>query len=125
MQDHKAGNSDALRPDAHRGKEESAVATVNERDLEDIKRTVLAKLTLAVGKDPRSATDRDWFVAAALTARDRIIHRWLAAERESRGKGRKRVYYLSLEFLIGRLFNDVMGNLGLANLVDEALGDLG
>ena len=86
---------------------------------------MLAKLTLSVGKDPGSATDRDWFVAAAFMARDRIIHRWLAAERESRGKGKKRVYYLSLEFLIGRLFNDVMGNLDLAEVVDEALGDLG
>jgi starch phosphorylase len=96
-----------------------------EEDLDEIKRTVLAKLTLSVGKDTGSATDRDWFVAAAFMARDRIIHRWLAAERESRGKGKKRVYYLSLEFLIGRLFNDVMGNLGLADIVDEALGDLG
>src|SRR5262252_999792 len=97
----------------------------SEDEFDDIKRAVLAKLTLSVGKDPGSATDRDWFVAAAFMARDRIIHRWLAAERESRGKGKKRVYYLSLEFLIGRLFNDVMGNLGLAEVVDEALGDLG
>ena len=61
-------------------------AAAAEQDLEDIKRAVLAKLTLAVGKDPISATDRDWFVAAALTARDRIIHRWLAADRASRGQ---------------------------------------
>src|SRR5271166_6081894 len=97
----------------------------NEDDIAEIKSTVLAKLTLAVGKDPARATDRDWFVAAALTARDRVIHRWLAAERASRGKGRKCVYYLSLEFLIGRLFNDVLGNLGLGEIVNSALGDLG
>jgi glycogen phosphorylase len=102
-----------------------AFAASSEEDFDDIKSAVLAKLTLGVGKDPSSATDRDWFVAAALTARDRIIHRWLAADRANRGKGRKRVYYLSLEFLIGRLFNDVMGNLGMAEVVDAALGDLG
>src|SRR5205807_8855814 len=39
--------------------------------------------------------------------------------------GSTRVYYLSLEFLIGRLFNDVLGNLGLTEVVDAALGDLG
>ena len=100
-------------------------ANRTEDEFEDIKRAVLAKLTLSVGKDPGSATDRDWFVAAALMARDRIVHRWLATERESRGKGRKRVYYLSLEFLIGRLFNDVLGNLRLVDVVDQALGDLG
>ena len=53
-------------------------ANRSEDEFEDIKRAVLAKLTLSVGKDPGSATDRDWFVAAALMARDRIIHRWLA-----------------------------------------------
>ena len=100
-------------------------APVDEAEFTDIKSAVLAKLTLAVGKDPSSATDRDWFVAAALAIRDRIIHRWLAADRASHGKGRKRVYYLSLEFLIGRLFSDVLGNLGLTEIFDAALGDLG
>src|SRR3954452_13459071 len=97
----------------------------HENAIAEIKSAVLAKLTLAVGKNPAEATDRDWFVAAALTVRDRVIHRWLAAERASRGKGRKCVYYLSLEFLIGRLFNDVLGNLGLGEIVNAALGDLG
>src|SRR4051812_3403902 len=103
----------------------NAIVSVNEDEFADIKSAVLAKLTLAVGKDPSSAADRDWFVAAALAARDRIIHRWLAADRASYGKGRKRVYYLSLEFLIGRLFSDVLGNLGLTDVFHAALGDLG
>ena len=83
----------------------------------EIKSAVLAKLVLAVGKDAGSATDRDWFLAAALAIRDRIIHRWLASERASNAKGSKRVYYLSLEFLIGRLWSDVLCNLGLARRV--------
>jgi starch phosphorylase len=93
--------------------------------LAEIKSAVLAKLALAVGKDASSATDRDWFVASALAIRDRIIHRWLSAERGSAAKGRKRVYYMSLEFLIGRLFSDVLCNLGLTELFHTALGDLG
>ena len=75
----------------------------SDQDVEEFKATVLAKLTLAVGKDAVGATDRDWFVATALALRDRVIHRWLTADRVSDAKGRKRVYYLSLEFLIGRL----------------------
>jgi len=100
-------------------------APLEDRDIEEFKATVLAKLTLAVGKDPASATDRDWFVSTALALRDRIIHRWLTAERANDAKGRKRVYYMSLEFLIGRLFNDVVGNLRCSELVRVALGDLG
>jgi len=98
---------------------------LHDQDIEEFKATVLAKLTLAVGKDAASATDRDWFVSTALALRDRIIHRWLTVDRASDAKGRKRVYYMSLEFLIGRLFNDVVGNLRCNELVKVALGDLG
>jgi glycogen phosphorylase len=96
-----------------------------DEELAEFKSAVLAKLALEVGKDPASATDRDWFVATAHAIRDRIIHRWLAAERASKSQGRKRVYYLSLEFLIGRLLSDVLCNLGLAEVARAALGDLG
>ena len=99
--------------------------TPNDDDIDEVKSAVLAKLALAVGKDPTTAVDRDWFVATALVIRDRVMHRWLASDRESQAKGRKRVYYLSLEFLIGRLLGDVLGNLGLTDLFGTALGDLG
>jgi starch phosphorylase len=98
---------------------------ITETDIEDFKRAVLAKLTLAVGKDVPAATDRDWFMATTLSLRDRIIHRWLEVERANLARGRKQIYYLSLEFLIGRLLNDVAGNLRLADIVRRALGDLG
>ena len=97
----------------------------SETDVREFEAAVLAKLTLAVGKDAAAATDRDWFVATALALRDRVIHRWLAADRASQAKGRKRVYYLSLEFLIGRLFSDVVENLRLTDIVRAALGDIG
>src|SRR5262252_1067903 len=102
-----------------------AIATAENDDVDEIKRAVLAKLALELGKDASMATDRDWFVAAALTIRDRIVHRWLAVDRASNAQGRKRVYYLSLEFLIGRLFADVLCNLGWTETFRAALGDLG
>ncbi|HMD59922.1 MAG TPA: hypothetical protein VKG78_00735, partial [Opitutaceae bacterium] len=104
---HKIG----LQPvDVHKG---AIHGPSHEGDIAETRSAILAKLTLAVGKDPATATDRDWFVAAALMVRDRVIHRWLTSERASRGKGCKRVCFLSIEFLIGRLFDDVLGNLGL------------
>ena len=100
-------------------------APASEAEIEAFKASVLAKLALAVGKDGNAATARDWFVATALALRDRVIHRWLAGNRTSHAAGKKHVYYLSLEFLIGRLFADVVGNLRLTETVTAALGDLG
>jgi glycogen phosphorylase len=102
-----------------------AIAPAATGELEEIKSAVLAKLALELGKDAAAATDRDWFVAAALTIRDRVVHRWLTVDRTSHAQGRKRVYYLSLEFLIGRLFADVLCNLGWTETFRAALGDLG
>jgi starch phosphorylase len=102
-----------------------ADAPANEADIDAFKASVLAKLTLTIGKDGGSATPRDWFVATALALRDRVIHRWLAVNRVSHAEGRKRVYYLSLEFLIGRLLADVVENLRMTETVKAALGDLG
>ncbi len=96
-----------------------------EEDIEQFKQSVLSKLALVVGKEASHATDRDWFVATTLSLRDRVIHRWLEVERDNFARGRKRIYYLSLEFLIGRLLNDVAGNLRMTDIVRRALGDLG
>src|SRR4051812_8711856 len=100
-------------------------APVDELALAEIKSAILAKLTLAIGKDTGLATRHDWYKAAALALRDRIVHRWLIGDKQSYDTGSKRVYYLSLEFLIGRLFTDALNNMGLLPVFDAALGDLG
>src|SRR5436853_871613 len=98
---------------------------VDELQLSEIKGVILAKLRLAIGKDTGMATRRDWYKAAALALRDRIVHRWLTAEKQSYDAGSKRVYHLPLEFRIGRLFTDALNNMGLLPVFDAALGDLG
>jgi starch phosphorylase len=100
-------------------------APVDELALAEIKSAILAKLTLTIGKDAAMATRHDWYMAAALALRDRIVHRWLLSDKQSYDEGRKRVYYLSLEFLIGRLFTDALNNMGLLPVFEAALGDLG
>ncbi|WP_029352734.1 glycogen/starch/alpha-glucan phosphorylase [Bosea sp. 117] len=86
---------------------------------------VIAKLTYAVGKNPAAASDRDWFLATAFATRDRIVDRWITSTRQTYSEGRKRVYYLSLEFLIGRLLFDALTNLEMLDTARAALGDLG
>ncbi len=85
---------------------------------------ILEKLTYEVGRTPQQASQRDWFVAAAHTIRDFVVECWLRSGRPQATDG-KRVYYLSLEFLIGRLMFDAAGNLGLLEPMREALASLG
>lgn len=82
---------------------------------------ILAKLTYSVGKDPIVARRYDWLRATILAVRDRIIDRWMESTRQTWINGDKRVYYLSLEFLIGRLSRDAMSNLEMMGPVREAL----
>ena len=100
-------------------------APLDELALAEIKSAIITKLTLSIGKEASFATRHDWYKAAALTLRDRMVYRWLVSEKESYDAGAKRVYYLSLEFLIGRLFTDALNNMGLLPLFEAALGDLG
>ena len=86
---------------------------------------IAAKLMYEVGKLPEAASERDWFTATALAIRDQVVDRWFASTRHTYQTGGKRVYYLSLEFLIGRLLVDTVGNLGLLDEVQEALRDSG
>ncbi|HEY8137555.1 MAG TPA: glycogen/starch/alpha-glucan phosphorylase, partial [Methylocystis sp.] len=86
---------------------------------------VLRRLAATVGKDKASASPRDWFVAAALATRDRVVPSWLASTKRNYQEDRRRVYYLSLEFLIGRLLVDALTNLGLTEAMRAALADLG
>ena len=90
-------------------------------EVEAFRSIILAKLTYSIGKDPEHASERDWFEAVALAARDRMIDQWMDRTRESYRQGKKRVYYLSLEFLIGRLLVDSLSNLGLLETARQAL----
>ena len=96
-----------------------------DEDVAALRHSVVAKLTYAVGRDPIVATDWDWFMAAALAVRDHVLERWLASTRDNYVSKGKRVYYLSLEFLIGRLLHDSLNNLGLVDRMRAALAELG
>ncbi|WP_225008906.1 glycogen/starch/alpha-glucan phosphorylase [Novosphingobium percolationis] len=78
-----------------------------------------------VGKDERAAKPHDWFTAAVLTLRDAVIDRWMESTRKTYDASGKRVYYLSLEFLIGRLLRDALSNMGLTREMEKALASHG
>ncbi|MBK7005520.1 MAG: glycogen/starch/alpha-glucan phosphorylase [Burkholderiales bacterium] len=93
-------------------------------DAESIRRSLYQHLVFTVGKDPITATDRDWFYAAAAVVRERMIERWMATMRSYYQDDRKRVYYLSLEFLMGRAMANSMHNICAEKEFHDALAAL-
>ena len=82
---------------------------------------ILEKLTYAIGKDPIVARQYDWLQATTLAVRDRVIDRWMESTRSSWQQGDKRVYYFSMEFLIGRMMRDAFSNMEFVEPIREAL----
>ena len=93
--------------------------------VESLKAAVLSKLAYAIGKTTPDASQRDWFLATALAVRDRMVQGWQHSYEKTNTIGTKRVYYMSLEFLIGRLMFDALTNLGLMDVMRQALSELG
>jgi starch phosphorylase len=91
----------------------------------EIRDLILDKLRHTVGKSVTTATTHDWFIATALSVRDKVVESWLSSIETTKQTGRKRVYYLSLEFLIGRLLIDSLTNMELIEPTRAALAELG
>jgi len=91
------------------------------RGAEAMRDAILRKLTFDIGKSRAGALERDWFMATALAVRDHVVEPWLTDMRSAYDTGEKQVYYLSLEFLIGRLLRENMSNFGIMADVRAAL----
>jgi len=85
----------------------------------NLRSAVLDRLTRSLGKDPRTATPRNFYVALSLAAREELTARWLATQRRIRESHAKRVCYLSVEFLPGRSLVNALSSLD-GGLVEEA-----
>ncbi|MBN9046070.1 MAG: glycogen/starch/alpha-glucan phosphorylase [Rhizobiales bacterium] len=86
---------------------------------------ILQHLTYTLGKDPAHAQIFDWRMALSYAVRDRIVDRWMESTRATYRADAKRVYYLSMEFLIGRLLEDNIVNLELSDAAQSALESFG
>lgn len=90
-----------------------------------LKDALFSHLKYQLGKDAEHATLYDWRVALSLAAREHMVDTWFTSTRATYAGQAKRVYYLSMEFLIGRLLQDGLVNLGLldeARAIFEELG---
>lgn len=87
------------------------------KDVPSLEKALSSHLEYTLGEDQKSVTERDVFLALANVVRDLLTERWIHTQRTYRHQGAKRVYYLSMEFLIGRLLSDSLLSL---NILDEA-----
>ncbi|WP_242361531.1 glycogen/starch/alpha-glucan phosphorylase [Anaeromyxobacter sp. SG17] len=94
-------------------------------DVEALKRAFADHLQYSQGADEHSATALDRYFAVAYSVRDRMMRRWIQTQQAYYREDAKRVYYLSLEFLMGRALENNLLNLGLYDPMRGALKDLG
>ncbi len=90
-----------------------------------LKESFVHHLEYSLGKDDYSSTLQDCYASISLTARDRLIERWIKTQQTYHKKHVKRIYYLSLEFLIGRTLGNSLINLGLYGEASKAMKELG
>jgi starch phosphorylase len=109
-------------PESHR---DALDSLLNPRNTEEMKNSILYHLLSVQGRDPERAGLGDMYKALALTMRDSLVEKWIKTQRDYYAGKKKRVYYLSLEFLIGRSLANSMINLDCWQTVEKALNELG
>jgi glycogen phosphorylase len=94
-------------------------------DVDSLKSSIMSHLHYTIGKDEYTATKRDIFYSICYTIKDQLIEKWIKTQQNYYDQDLKRVYYLSMEFLIGRLLKNSLINLGLYENCEKAVHDLG
>jgi len=93
--------------------------------VEQLKLTMLRNLQYRLAKDEYSATTYDRFLSVAYVVFERMIEQWLQTQEYYHWTNPKRVYYLSMEFLLGRSLSNALLNLGLSESCAQALREMG
>ena len=93
-------------------------------DVEDVKKAIVYKLIFLIGRSPKEASQRDWLNATLYAVRDLVTEGWITTARQSRAEETRRVYYLSMEFLIGRTLSNAIIAEGVYDVAEKALAEL-
>lgn len=90
-----------------------------------LKQSIVYKLKCSIGKDPAIASTRDWLNATLFVVRDCLVERWLRSTRAQLSQEARQVYYLSMEFLIGRTLSNALLSLDIYDVLKDALESMG
>ncbi|MCU0539600.1 MAG: glycogen/starch/alpha-glucan phosphorylase [Desulfobacterales bacterium] len=93
-------------------------------DAQSLQLSFANHLEYSLSKDQYTATTRDLYLALALSARDRLIERWIKTQQKYYKQDVKRVYYLSAEYLMGRVLTSNLINLGMYEQTRRAMEEL-
>jgi starch phosphorylase len=102
-----------------------AYGALNPKDIPALKRALVNRLIYSIGKDPIDTQERDWFVALAHVVRGLLTVKWMESMRSYYLQDAKRVYYLSMEFLIGRALGNALLNMGSLEEFRQVMEDVG
>ena len=100
-------------------------ASAGEKNIQAIEQSLIHHLIFIQGKDPLETSKRDWFHALAYVVRDMLTAQWLESMRSYYLNDAKRVYYLSMEFLMGRTLSNAIANLEASHEFKTALENVG
>ena len=93
-------------------------------DVESFKKSIVYKLIFLIGRSPDEASQRDWLNATLLAMRDLVTEGWISTAKEARDTKARRIYYLSMEFLMGRTLSNAMLSEGMYDTAKQALAQL-
>ncbi|XP_059350414.1 glycogen phosphorylase-like isoform X5 [Daphnia carinata] len=115
----------SVQSDADKRKQISVRGIAQVENVANVKKSFNRHLHYTLVKDRNVATVRDYFFALAHTVKDHLVSRWIRTQQYYYEKDPKRVYYLSLEFYMGRTLTNTTVNLGIQSACDEAMYQLG
>jgi starch phosphorylase len=94
-------------------------------DVDSFREDIKQHLRYTLAKDEYSSTEWDNYRSVVLSVMDRLHDRWIETQQSYYKNNKKRVYYLSMEYLIGRLMDNMLVNLGVQDIAAEAMEDIG
>lgn len=117
--------SEKINPNPILGKLSPSTSVKLKSDLQSLQIDFVNHLKFSQAKDKYAATRSDYYKSLAYTVRDRLFERWTETQQQYYVEDARRIYYISMEYMMGRMLGNALMNLDLMENMRQALWDLG